>query len=144
MSDGASVREVEFQRVTTSVSVDRGAARGQFSDLRSRAYRSAAASRVLPRSDVDAGVLCATSRRTELFLRLLDIAGSLGILLLTLPVIVVVSLLVRITAGGPVLFRQERVGLGGRVFTLYKFRTMVNDAEKARRPDLGSPATTIA
>src|SRR5262249_34680395 len=42
----------------------------------------------------------------------------------------VVALLIKITSPGPVLFRQMRSGLNGRPFTLYKFRTMVTDAEQ--------------
>ncbi len=66
----------------------------------------------------------------EVLIRLLDIAGALAILSVTFPVILVVALLVKLTSHGPVLYRQERVGENGRLFTLYKFRTMVNDAEK--------------
>jgi len=49
--------------------------------------------------------------------------ASLGLVLLS-PVFAAIALLVRFTLGAPVLFRQERPGLGGRPFTLYKFRTM--------------------
>jgi lipopolysaccharide/colanic/teichoic acid biosynthesis glycosyltransferase len=42
------------------------------------------------------------------------------------------ALAIRLTSAGPVLFRQERVGLNGRRFSLYKFRTMIVDAERQR------------
>lgn len=45
------------------------------------------------------------------------------------PVMIIVALLVRLTSPGPVLYRQQRVGERNRVFTLYKFRSMVQDAE---------------
>lgn len=50
-------------------------------------------------------------------------------MVVALPIMAVVALLVKLTSPGPVLFRQERVGLHGRVFTLYKFRSMVVNAE---------------
>jgi len=50
-------------------------------------------------------------------------------LILAAPVMLLVALAVRLTSRGPVLFRQNRVGLNGEVFTLYKFRSMVVDAE---------------
>ena len=60
----------------------------------------------------------------------LDLGGAvLGLLLLS-PVLLVIAGLVRATSPGPVLFRQERVGLGGRTFAMRKFRTMVVDAEE--------------
>jgi lipopolysaccharide/colanic/teichoic acid biosynthesis glycosyltransferase len=74
----------------------------------------------------------------EILIRLLDLAGSLGLLILALPVIMVSALLIKITSAGPVFYQQERVGQGGRLFTLYKFRTMINDAEKHLGPVLAT------
>ena len=64
-----------------------------------------------------------------LFGRSFDIALSLGLLLSTLPIMCIVALLVRLDSVGPVLYRQERVGLNGSIFTLFKFRSMKSDAE---------------
>lgn len=61
--------------------------------------------------------------------RLFDLIVSGTLLLLLLPVMLVVVLCIYLESGLPVLFRQERVGQGGRVFTLYKFRSMKNGAE---------------
>lgn len=61
--------------------------------------------------------------------RLLDSVGSLAGLILLSPVFVAVSLAIRASSTGPVLFRQQRGGLHGRPFTMYKFRSMVVDAE---------------
>jgi lipopolysaccharide/colanic/teichoic acid biosynthesis glycosyltransferase len=66
----------------------------------------------------------------ELVIRSLDIVGALLMLALALPVMLLVSLLVKLTSHGPVLYKQERVGKGGRIFTLYKFRTMIDGAER--------------
>jgi exopolysaccharide biosynthesis polyprenyl glycosylphosphotransferase len=61
--------------------------------------------------------------------RLVDLAGALAGMALLSPVLLVVSLAVRATSRGPVFFRQVRVGLGGEPFVMFKFRTMVDDAE---------------
>jgi len=61
--------------------------------------------------------------------RAADIIISLSFLLFTLPLILAVALLVRLSSPGPVLYRQERVGLDGCSFTLLKFRSMCVDAE---------------
>jgi lipopolysaccharide/colanic/teichoic acid biosynthesis glycosyltransferase len=56
--------------------------------------------------------------------RVLDLTvASLALVVLALPMLVI-ALLVRLTSTGPALFQQRRVGLGGRSFTMYKFRTM--------------------
>jgi exopolysaccharide biosynthesis polyprenyl glycosylphosphotransferase len=76
------------------------------------------------------------SNETQLaFKRVLDVAISMLLLLLSLPAIAFAALLIKLTSGGSVFFKQERVGLNGRPFTLYKFRTMIEDAH-ARRDEL--------
>jgi exopolysaccharide biosynthesis polyprenyl glycosylphosphotransferase len=64
--------------------------------------------------------------------RTADLVGALALLVATLPLLAVVGLLVRLTSPGPSLFHQERVGLHGRRFRMYKFRTMVPGAEGMR------------
>jgi len=70
-----------------------------------------------------AGRLDAAARRVS------DVVLSLALLALTLPLLLATALLVVLDSPGPVLYRQERVGLHGRVFTLLKFRSMRTDAE---------------
>jgi exopolysaccharide biosynthesis polyprenyl glycosylphosphotransferase len=65
--------------------------------------------------------------------RALDVALAAAILLLAIPAVGAIALLIKLTSGGNVLFRQTRCGLNGRFFTLYKFRTMVEGAEDRRR-----------
>jgi exopolysaccharide biosynthesis polyprenyl glycosylphosphotransferase len=64
--------------------------------------------------------------------RLLDVAGASVSLLVALPFLLVIGLLVKVTSLGPVIFRQERAGFHGRRFWMYKFRTMVEGAERMR------------
>ncbi|MFL1463403.1 exopolysaccharide biosynthesis polyprenyl glycosylphosphotransferase [Roseococcus sp. DSY-14] len=64
--------------------------------------------------------------------RAVDISLSCLLLLVTLPVILVTALAVKLDSPGPVFYRQQRVGLNGRVFTLFKFRSMTADAEKGQ------------
>ena len=71
--------------------------------------------------------------------RTLDVVLSLVLLLLTLPLMLLTALAVRLDSKGPVLYRQERLGLHGRPFTLLKFRSMRTDAE-ARGPVWASKA----
>jgi len=66
--------------------------------------------------------------------RVLDVLIATALLFLTLPLMLLVALLIRLDSRGPVLYRQERVGLGGRVFTLCKFRSMRADAESTGQP----------
>ncbi|MGI4951993.1 MAG: exopolysaccharide biosynthesis polyprenyl glycosylphosphotransferase [Janthinobacterium lividum] len=73
-----------------------------------------------------------------------DIGISLGLLIFTLPLMGLVALLVRWDSPGPILYKQERVGLGGHPFTLLKFRSMKTNAE-ARGPawaQQGDPRVT--
>src|SRR5690606_2726130 len=61
--------------------------------------------------------------------RMMDIFGSAGILLLLSPVLIVISLLVMITSGRPVIYKQARIGRHGKEFRMWKFRSMIPDAE---------------
>jgi len=65
----------------------------------------------------------------NLFDRALALAG----LTLSAPVLFAIAAIIRITSKGPVLFKQERCGLNGKKFTIYKFRTMSADAEKKKQ-----------
>lgn len=60
--------------------------------------------------------------------RAFDLLGAALALLLLLPLLAVLALLIKADSPGPVFFRQERVGRGGRTFRIHKFRTMVADA----------------
>lgn len=64
----------------------------------------------------------------------LDIAISLLVLIFTLPLTLLAALAIKCDTAGPVFYRQERVGLHGRVFTLMKFRSMRIDAEAGGTP----------
>src|SRR5215210_5669040 len=59
--------------------------------------------------------------------RAVDVLVSACGLLLGSPFLLVIAVVIRTTMGRPVLFRQERLGVGGRSFTLYKFRTMTEE-----------------
>ena len=62
--------------------------------------------------------------------RFLDIILSLTALILLLPLILIISLMVRIKMGTPILFKQERIGKNEKIFNLYKFRSMTNKKDK--------------
>lgn len=66
--------------------------------------------------------------------RCFDLTAASVLLVLALPVMVVTALLILLEDGAPIFYRQERVGLGGRVFRVIKFRSMRRDAEKDGKP----------
>ena len=66
--------------------------------------------------------------------RAFDVLLSSFGLMLMLPVSALIAVIVKLEDGGPVLFGQERVGLEGRVFTAWKFRSMIPDAERLTGP----------
>lgn len=69
--------------------------------------------------------------RTYLIIkRIMDISLSVSLLILTSPLFLFIMLLIKLTSKGPVFYKSLRVGLHGRLFYLYKFRTMVNNAER--------------
>ncbi|HKC10484.1 MAG TPA: TIGR03013 family XrtA/PEP-CTERM system glycosyltransferase, partial [Vicinamibacteria bacterium] len=71
--------------------------------------------------------------------RVVEFVGASLLALAFAPILALVALLIRLDSRGPALFRQPRVGLQGRVFELYKLRTMRIDAEAATGPAWASP-----
>jgi exopolysaccharide biosynthesis polyprenyl glycosylphosphotransferase len=65
----------------------------------------------------------------RLIKRIFDLLITTGILIFALPVMGIVALLILLTDGKPILFTQQRVGENGKLFKIYKFRTMVRNAE---------------
>jgi lipopolysaccharide/colanic/teichoic acid biosynthesis glycosyltransferase len=65
--------------------------------------------------------------------RIFDIVVSLSAMIILAPFIAVVALIIKLTSNGPVLYRQERCGLNGRKFIMYKFRSMVENADELKR-----------
>jgi lipopolysaccharide/colanic/teichoic acid biosynthesis glycosyltransferase len=71
-----------------------------------------------------------------------DFSLALLMLIPALPLLVACIGLVRLTSRGPAIYTQARVGRGGRVFTLYKIRTMYHDCEKLTGPTWSTPGDT--
>jgi lipopolysaccharide/colanic/teichoic acid biosynthesis glycosyltransferase len=81
------------------------------------------------------------SRGVDIALRALDLSiASLACVVLS-PVVLVVAIAIRSTSGAPVLYRGRRVGRAGRIFTMFKFRTLTADAEARLGPYLGHELT---
>lgn len=78
------------------------------------------------------------SRRGERFRRVTDILLSAAVFLATAPVLVFSAFAIKLEDGGPILYRQERIGLNGRPFVLFKFRSMREDAEHDGTPTWAS------
>ncbi len=84
----------------------------------------------MPHSEFPPSVAIRSQRAVLACKRLIDVAGSLVAIVLTIPVMAAVAVALLISDGRPILFRQARVGRGGRTFTILKFRTMVKGAER--------------
>ena len=76
-------------------------------------------------------------RPRDVLLRALDVVFSALFLVLSLPISLLIALLVVVTSGPPIFYRGERVGRGGRVFTMFKFRTLRRGAERRLGTHLG-------
>lgn len=83
----------------------------------------------MPQESAVPAVMLRPARRSIAAKRVLDAGLSGAGLLASLPVAGIVAALVKLEDRGPVFFGQERVGQGGRVFTVWKFRSMIPDAE---------------
>lgn len=62
--------------------------------------------------------------------RWMDIALSLAAIIVLSPAFIILAILVRANLGSPVLFKQERPGMNGKIFTMYKFRTMTDERDE--------------
>jgi exopolysaccharide biosynthesis polyprenyl glycosylphosphotransferase len=65
--------------------------------------------------------------------KIMDISISIFLIICLSPILLAIVILIRISSKGPIVFKQARVGLRGRQFNLFKFRTMVDDAEKLKK-----------
>ncbi|MDA9461304.1 Undecaprenyl-phosphate galactosephosphotransferase [Enterococcus mundtii 3F] len=65
----------------------------------------------------------------QIFKRVLDVCISIVVLIIFSPIILILSILIKLTSEGPVFFKQKRLGLNGENFFIYKFRTMCVGAE---------------
>ena len=83
-----------------------------------------------------AGVINEKAKEENIFYniikRLIDIVASACGLIVLSPILLIVSILIKIESKGPVIFAQERVGKDLKTFKMYKFRSMVNDAEELK------------
>ena len=68
----------------------------------------------------------------EVIKRIIDIVASFTGLILLSPLILIVSMLIKLESKGEVIFKQKRVGLNGKEFYMYKFRSMVINAEELK------------
>ena len=64
--------------------------------------------------------------------KFMDVSVSSILLILLSPILIIIAVIIKLTSKGPVIYRQARVGLRGRLFDLYKFRTMVANADQIR------------
>ena len=82
------------------------------------------------RGDIVAPLPVNTTNPASVGKRVFDIVAALGLIIFLAPVLAATAIAIRLDSKGSILYRQKRVGLNGRVFEIYKFRSMVSDAEK--------------
>lgn len=75
--------------------------------------------------------------------RLFDLAFGIPIFILSLPIMILIGIAVALSMGRPILYRQKRVGVNGKWFTVVKFRTMVQDAEQSLQAILESNPASL-
>ena len=66
----------------------------------------------------------------------MDLFFSIIGLIITLPFFAVIAIMIKLTDPGPIFYKQDRLTIGGKIFQIYKFRTMIKDAEKDTGPQL--------
>jgi exopolysaccharide biosynthesis polyprenyl glycosylphosphotransferase len=101
-------------------------------DYRLRAGTPLGRARLTLRQDIKRGLWIGTVHGTRLVKRTLDAVVATVALVALLPVFAVTALAIKREDRGPIFFRQQRVGLQGRLFGMWKFRSMSADAEKQK------------
>ena len=140
MEQSAQIGVAQLGRIAEEISAEQRSRReNRGTGLRPVIVSGRAATEVQPSSRATGARVVPARPTAELLIRLFDMVGSLAMLLFAAPVMLVVAILIKLTSHGPVLYRQERVGKDGKVFTLYKFRTMIDDAEKHLGPVWAAP-----
>jgi len=129
MEQGLQIRKAGLRNVAESVAVGPAGAREQVLDRRRYSQVPYLAGTARFHFTPATASAAQPSRVADVLMRVLDIVGSLVLFVFTLPILLTAALLVKLTSRGPVLYTQERVGKAGQVFTLYKFRTMIDGAE---------------
>lgn len=76
------------------------------------------------------------SKNQETQKRIFDIIISTAILIIISPLMLIIAILIKITSKGEIIYKQKRITKNGKEFTMYKFRTMIKDAEKETGPIL--------
>lgn len=134
MSQGVQVVEAAEKEEITTVSVGAQTSLEERFDrvIRDRSVDGSSLGEQFLRGPLASG--SEVSSVDEWLMRVLDIVGSVAILLAAAPMMVVIAILLKISSSGPVLYGQARVGKNGKVFTLYKFRTMIDNAEQDSGP----------
>lgn len=138
MEQVASIRHLDAEPPATRTRVYAGPSQERLTPLHPHPNPSIARSVTRGSEETTASISAHVPTMSEFLIRLLDVIGSLAILVLSLPVMIVSALLIKVTSPGPVFYRQQRVGKSGRLFTLCKFRTMIDDAEKHVGPVLAT------
>lgn len=132
ISDDASVAEVIAGKVRAAlkVNLDRGEVERVVISVYSYPNQNRKDSESDGDAEMDTELYPELSRPSSATLskRAIDIFGSLGLLAILSPLLLVVALLVKLTSRGPILFRQTRIGQYGRPFTFYKFRSMYTNS----------------
>lgn len=130
MEQAASVREMDLRQGSATITAEGRVRAKRRPGLRRPRVQVSTESNLQGGPPAPVFAPSQASAVAELLMRLLDLAGSLLLLLFALPLMLFSAMLIKLTSSGPALYKQQRVGKGGKLFTLYKFRTMVPDAEK--------------
>src|SRR4051794_37632217 len=75
--------------------------------------------------------------------RAFDVVASIGAIIVLAPLLALISLLILVLDGGPVMIRHTRVGCGGAKFSCFKFRTMVTNGDEVLRAHLATDASAL-